>query len=180
MLEPKGKEIKMARLAGVTAACTIFLAAFLVYGQDPLDSSEAIWHYRNLGKAFYENPMTPREAVEWFQKALELAPDSPRERLNYGLALLEFGQTEEGIAELEKVQQQAPEIPHTWFNLGIAYKRQGQYQRSREQFEQMVELVPEEPVPGGPEPGVNLYRETEFRANPDTIFGPVGPFSAIA
>jgi len=146
LFEPKGKEIKMARAAGVTAACTIFLAAFLVYGQDPLDSSEALWHYRNLGKAFYENPMTPREAVEWFQKALELAPDSPREHLNYGLALLEFGQTEEGIAELEKVQQQAPEIPHTWFNLGIAYKRQGQYQRSREQFEQMVALVPEEPV----------------------------------
>ena len=136
----------MARPGQVIMACTIFLAAFLVYGQDPLDSSEELWHYRNLGKAFYENPMTPHEAVEWFQKALELAPDSPRERLNYGLALLEFGQTEEGIAELEKVQQQAPEIPHTWFNLGIAYKRQGQFQRSREQFEQMGELVPDEPV----------------------------------
>jgi Tfp pilus assembly protein PilF len=136
----------MQWIGRVIAACTIFLAAFLVYGQDVADSSEALWHYRNLGKAFYENPMTPGEAVEWFQKALALAPDSPRERLNYGLALLEFGQTEEGIAELERVQQQAPEIPHTWFNLGIAYKRQGQYQRSREQFEQMVVSVPDEPV----------------------------------
>ena len=136
----------MQWIGRVIAACTIFLAAFLVHGQDGPDSSEALWHYRNLGKAFYENPMTPREAVEWFQKALELAPDSPRERLNYGLALLEFGQTEEGIRELETVQQQAPEIPHTWFNLGIAYKRQGDYPRSREQFEQMVALVPDEPV----------------------------------
>ena len=90
--------------------------------------------------------MTPAEAVEWFQKALALAPDSPSERLNYGLALLAFGQTEEGIAELERVQRQAPEIPHTWFNLGIAYKRQGLYPQSREQFEKMVELVPDEPV----------------------------------
>ena len=72
----------MAKAAGIFAAYTIVLAAFLVYGQDSLDSSEELWHYRNLGKAFYENPMTPREAVEWFQKALELAPDSPRERLN--------------------------------------------------------------------------------------------------
>ena len=137
---------KMLWIGRFITAFTIFLATFLVYAQDSPDSSEALWHYRNLGKAFYENPATPGEAVEWFEKALELAPDSPRERLNYGLALLEFGQTGAGIAELERVQLQAPQIPHTWFNLGIAYKRQGRYQRSREQFEQMVELVPDEPV----------------------------------
>ena len=136
----------MAWMGRFIPVFAVFLAAFLVYGQDSPDSSEELARYHNLGKAFYENPMTPAEAVEWFQKALALAPDSPSERLNYGLALLAFGQTEEGIAELERVQRQAPEIPHTWFNLGIAYKRQGLYPQSREQFEQMVELVPDEPV----------------------------------
>ncbi len=130
----------------LTTAFALLPAVILVLGQNSPEPSEALWHYRNLGKAFYENPMTPREAVEWFQKALELAPDSPREHLNYALALLEFGQIEEGIAELESVQRQEPEIPHTWFNLGIAYKRRGQYQLAQEQFERMVELVPEEPV----------------------------------
>jgi tetratricopeptide (TPR) repeat protein len=119
-------------------------------GGDPAPSDpareERLWHHRNLGKAFYENPTTQHEAVEEFRKALELAPDSPRERLNHGLALLRAGKTAEGVAELEKVQKQAPEIPHTWFNLGIAFKRESQYDKAVAQFEGMVARVPDEPV----------------------------------
>ena len=84
---------------------------------------ELLWEHRNLGKAFYENPTTQYEAVEQFKQALALAPDSGRERLNYGLALLKAGKTAEGIAELQRVEKQAPEIPHPWFNLGIVLKR---------------------------------------------------------
>ena len=97
---------------------------------------EMLWHYRNLGKAFYENAATQDEAVEMFKKALELAPDSARERVNYGLALLKVaGKNAEGIAQLEQAQKQDPTIPHTWFNLGMAYKRASQYARSIEQLE---------------------------------------------
>ena len=112
----------------------------------PASNTELLWHYRNLGKAFYENPTTQYEAVEELRKALELAPESPRERLNYALALLKAGKTAEGTAELAKVQAQAPQIPHTWFNLGIVYKRESQYEKAIAQLEKMVELVPDEPV----------------------------------
>jgi tetratricopeptide (TPR) repeat protein len=107
---------------------------------------EQLWHYRNLGKAFYENPTTQFQAVEMFERALKLAPDSPRERLNYGLALIRAGRAEEGVAKLLAVQKQAPEIPHTWFNLGIIYKKEARYAESRDQFEEMVRLVPDEPI----------------------------------
>ena len=60
-----------------------------------------------------------------------MAPDSARDRLNYGLALLRSGSTKEAIAELEKVQQQDPSLPHTWFNLGIAYKRETEVDPTR-------------------------------------------------
>jgi tetratricopeptide (TPR) repeat protein len=106
-----------------------------------------LWHYRNLGKAFYENAATQDEAVEIFKKALDLAPDSARERVNYGLALLRVaGKSAEGIAQLEQAQKQDPTIPHTWFNLGIAYKRASQYARAIEQLEGMRRLVPDEPI----------------------------------
>jgi tetratricopeptide (TPR) repeat protein len=106
-----------------------------------------LWHYRNLGKAFYENAATQDEAVEMFKKALELAPDSARERVNYGLALLRVaGKSAEGIAQLEQAQQQDPTIPHTWFNLGIAYKRAAQYAQAIAQLEGMLRLVPDEPL----------------------------------
>src|SRR5690242_4028767 len=81
---------------------------------------EQVWHHRNMGKAYYENPMTQIKAVDEFKSALDLAPASTRDRVNYGLALLRAGKTKEAIAELLKAQKEDPTIPHTWFNLGIA------------------------------------------------------------
>lgn len=112
----------------------------------PNDREELLLQHRNLGKAFYENPTTQREAVGEFRQALELAPGSAIDRLHYALALLKAGRTGEGIAELETVQRQDPTLPHTWFNLGIAYKRDAQYERALAQFERMVALVADEPV----------------------------------
>src|SRR4030095_16548386 len=104
--------------------------------QHPAPSTpDSLWHYRNLGKAFYENPTTQQQAVEMFQKALELNPDSVRERVNHGMALLRAGKTDDGIAELQKAQQEDPKLPHTWFNLGIAYKKAGEYDKAAAQFE---------------------------------------------
>lgn len=109
-------------------------------------SADLLWQHRNLGKAFYENPTTKNEAVDEFRKALQLAPDSARERLNYGLALLRAGKVEAGIAELQKVQRQDPTIPHTWFNLGIEFKRRGDNDAAIRQFQGMIRLVPDEPI----------------------------------
>ncbi len=101
---------------------------------------------RNLGKAFYENPTTQAQAVAEFKKALDMVPDSARERVNYGIALLHAGKTPEGIAELEKAQKQDPKIPHTWFNLGIAYKKDSKYDQAISEFQGMLQLVPNEPI----------------------------------
>jgi hypothetical protein len=101
---------------------------------------------RNLGKAFYENPTTQTQAVTEFKKALDMLPDSARERVNYGISLLHAAKTAEGISELEKAQKQDPKIPHTWFNLGIAYKKDSKYDQAIAQFEGMVKLVPDEPI----------------------------------
>jgi tetratricopeptide (TPR) repeat protein len=107
---------------------------------------QRLWQYRNLGKAFYENPTTQVQAVEQFKHALDLAPQSAREQLNYGLALLRAGKTQEGVAQLQRVQKAHPELPHTWFNLGIVYKKDGDFDKALPQFAQMVKLRPNEPV----------------------------------
>jgi tetratricopeptide (TPR) repeat protein len=105
-----------------------------------------LWEHRNLAKALYENPTTQVQAVGEFHAALEMAPGSVRERLNYGLALLRTGELAAGIAELEKVQKQDPKLPHTWFNLGVAYKKQDKFDKALVEFEGMARLVPTEPV----------------------------------
>ncbi|MBV9675374.1 MAG: VCBS repeat-containing protein [Acidobacteriaceae bacterium] len=128
-------------LAFVVPLC----AAFIFAADDPRPTTE-LWEHRNLGKAFYENPDTHQQAAEELRKALQLAPNSVRERINYGLGLLRAGQTDAGVAELIRAQKQDPALPYTWFNLGIAYKHAGDYDKAIEQFQGMIKLVPNEPV----------------------------------
>ena len=110
---------------------------------DP-ETSLRLREIRNLGKAFYENPGSANLAVEELLKGVELAPGSPRERLNYGLALLRAGERETGLAQIELAQAADPAIPHTYFNLGVEYKKAGEAERAIEQFEKMAELTPRE------------------------------------
>src|SRR5437588_38194 len=132
----------------VRVTLTILLAAIFVTSTPPLPPNvrEQVWRHRNLGKAYYENPMTQLKAVDEFKQALELAPDSTRDLVNYGLALLRAGKAEEAIAELVEAQKADPSIPHTWFNLAIAYKKEFKHQDAIKQFEGMLKLVPNEPV----------------------------------
>src|SRR5260221_11713930 len=121
---------------GTRAGTTLFLTLILLGTTPTLPPNvrEQVWRHRNLGKAYYENPMTQLKAVEEFKQALDLAPASTRDRINYGLALMRAGSTKAAIAELEKAQKEDPSIPHTWFNLAIAYKKELQAQKAIEQF----------------------------------------------
>ncbi|MSO19555.1 MAG: tetratricopeptide repeat protein [Acidobacteria bacterium] len=110
------------------------------------DPAEQLAIHRNLGKAFYENPTTYAQSVEEFTKALALQPDSVRERVNLGLALLRAGKTPEAIAELLKAQELQPALPHTWFNLGITYKKEDEHEKAIAQFEKMVALAPTDAI----------------------------------
>lgn len=125
-------------------AAFLLLAAAAAPAPDAASREEQLARHRNLGKAFYENPTTQYQAVEELKKALDLAPGSARERLNYGLALLRAGKIPEGIAELMAVQEQDPALPHTWWNLGIVYKNDSRHEEAVAQLEEMVRRVPDE------------------------------------
>jgi tetratricopeptide (TPR) repeat protein len=124
----------------------IVLLAVFLWGADSPDLQDRLAQHRNLGKAFSENPTTQAQAVLEFKKALALAPNSNREKLNYGLALLRAGKTSAGVACLQEVQRNDPKLPHTWLNLGIYYKKNGDTAQAIRQFERMETLVPGEPI----------------------------------
>ncbi len=130
------------RITGLAAA----LCSLLLVAADVPSAESRLWEYRNLGKAFYENPDTHVQSVQELKKALDLNPGSVRERVNYGLALLRAGQTDQAVAELLEVQKQDPSLPHTWFNLGIVYKHASDYDKAIAQFQGMITLVPGEPA----------------------------------
>jgi hypothetical protein len=136
---------RLQRLLWISAVLSGSVA-WVLLAQSARRNDAELWRHRNLGKAFYENPTTQAQAATEFKKALDIAPDSIREIVNYGLALLRAGDTKGGVAELLKAQKLDPKLPHTWFNLGITYKNQGDLDAALAQFEGMARLVPNEPV----------------------------------
>ena len=134
----------MRRPARALLPLLLLAAALGAQPRPAVQHAEALHRHRNLGKAFYENPVMGRQAVEELRRALELAPGSAGDRLNYGLALLRAGRAEEGIRELLAVQRRDPTLPHTWWNLGIAYERLGRRDEARAQLAGMLERVPDD------------------------------------
>jgi TPR repeat protein len=121
-------------------------------------ANEELWHHRNLGKAFYENPTTHPQAEEEFAKAVALSQSS-RDHVNYGLALLVVGKFDKAIDEfnaaqrLQGQQPGAPKLPHVPFGIGIAYKKKSDTsgsmadkQKAIEAFEAVIRLDPDEPI----------------------------------
>jgi len=137
----KKASLYLATIAAL--GCALFLGVPGTFGQN---DQELLWRYRNVGKALYETPTKEPQAPPELKKALDLAPDSFRDRLNYGLSLLRAGEADQAIVQLAKAQAQDPKSPYTWFNLGIAFKHLGRTADAIHQFERMVELVPDEPV----------------------------------
>ncbi len=133
--------MKFFRIVAPVAALCVFCTA-----ADVKPADNKLWEYRNLGKAFYENPDTHTQSVEALHSALELAPDSVREKINYGLALLRVGRNDAAVAALVGAQKQDPSLPYTWFNLGIFYKHSGDYDKAIEQLRGMIRLTPNEPI----------------------------------
>ena len=124
----------------------VSLSIFFLAGATAPTTEERLEQARSLGKAFYENPTTTAEAVTEFKKALDLAPKSNREKLNYALALLHAGSPDLAVKLLLEVQKRDPKLPHTWFNLGVQYRKSGSSAPAIAQFETMLQLTPDEPV----------------------------------
>ena len=100
---------------------------------------------RNLGKAFYENPTTQIQAVDEFKKALDMVPDSARERVNYGSALLHAAKTAEGSPNsrgAEAGSEDSAYLVQPRHRLQEGFK----YDQAIAEFEGMVKLVPNEPI----------------------------------
>ena len=76
------------RMLAVALAVT---SALLLQSAHRPSRVDLLGQHRNLGKAFYENPTTQKQAVVEFREALALNSGSARDRLNYGLALLKAG-----------------------------------------------------------------------------------------
>lgn len=107
-------------------ACFVEVKDDLLYGTP---------HYplTNLGFAYFKTGDYPR-AVEYYQEAIEIAPNFPMAHHGLGRTYMAMGKYQEAVASLETAVKNAPNETPIQLDLGRAYKLSGQTNRAYEIF----------------------------------------------
>jgi tetratricopeptide (TPR) repeat protein len=109
---------------------------------DTLAKNPDCWLAHNgLGLAFLEKGKAD-EALEKFQKALEINPNYPEAHTNLGFAFFQKGEADEAIQQFQKALESNPNNAEAHTNLGNAFFRTGQLSEAIEQYEMAVKINP--------------------------------------
>ncbi len=86
------------------------------------------------------------EAVELYEKILEISPTNTKTLLMKGIALDNLERHKTSILQFYKVNQQEPENITALVGLGVGFGNYGEYKEALTYFEQAYELAPENHV----------------------------------
>jgi len=84
-----------------------------------------------------------RSSRDYFQQAVNLAPQNIAAVNGLASSLLQLGQTEEAIGYYKKLINLLPQSADAYNNLGVAQMIAGQFEKSEQAYRQAVELDPE-------------------------------------
>jgi tetratricopeptide (TPR) repeat protein len=84
----------------------------------------------------------PKDAIPFFEQAVELQPDSAELFHELAVAALRAGQTPRAIEYFRKAVELEPRAPIVYFDLGLALNAAGDKQEARKQFGQALQLDP--------------------------------------
>jgi serine/threonine protein kinase len=105
--------------------------------QEELDA----WEIVNKGAAL-SNLGRNKEALTYFDKALEILPDFDAAWLNKGVVLAKTGRDEEALKCYAKAVEINPNSPDSWYNCGLAYQNQGSVDNALNSYDRAIELNP--------------------------------------
>jgi tetratricopeptide (TPR) repeat protein len=83
------------------------------------------------------------EAIEHFQKALEIYPNYPEYHNNIGVALLRKGQVDEAVVHFQKALEIRPDYAEFHYDLGIALVQKGQVDEAMAHYQKAIQLKPD-------------------------------------
>ncbi|MDP8242692.1 MAG: tetratricopeptide repeat protein [Candidatus Hinthialibacter antarcticus] len=110
----------------------IFVAVSGVCQQD-----ETLERSRALGLAYMEEDDFPN-AVEYFEQAVKLAPDSAKDAANLGKSYYHAERFDDGIISLKRALELEPDNTVARYNLGLIYKTQGNFKDALPCFEEIA------------------------------------------
>jgi tetratricopeptide (TPR) repeat protein len=102
--------------------------------------------YSDRGIAKWRMKRT-KEAVEDFNKSIQLSPENAIVYNNRGLAVMDLGHPEEAVKDFDRAIALSANYGAAYNNRGNAYALLGQYQAAFHDFRRAVELMPQNAVP---------------------------------
>ncbi len=85
------------------------------------------------------------EAVKWYKKSLEIAPNFITAYDNIGIALARQGKLEEAVGYYKKALEKNPNLPLTHNNLGNVFRRQERFTEAIESYKRALQINPYAP-----------------------------------
>lgn len=104
-------------------------------------AAESLARLRALGQAYMEQDDFAN-AIQYYQKAAEAAPQSAPDRINLGIAQFHNGDNDLSIETLTKALELDPQNPYALYILGLAYKKSGDNEKAADFFRQVVGIDP--------------------------------------
>ena len=105
-------------------------------------TSENYLAHNNLGLALASEGK-PAEAIEQYQRALQIMPDYAKAHNNLGVVLAGEGRWAEAIGQYERALQLEPDYAEVHNNLGIALAGEGRWAEAIGQYERALQLEPD-------------------------------------
>ncbi len=121
-------------------------AIIKLYQSLALDTMGA-YAYNALGLIYYQKYSDYPKAIEFFSRALELAPKWNFAIGNLGSAYLESGQYDKAVEYCQKAIKLNPGHPDAYLTLALAYHYKEEYDKALTNYEAAIKLNPSHPDP---------------------------------
>ena len=102
--------------------------------------------YSDRGVAKWRMKQT-KEAIEDFNKSIQLSPDNATVYNNRGNALMDLGHPDEAVKDFDRAIALSPNYGAAHNNRGNAHAALGQYEPAFQDYRKAVELMPQSAVP---------------------------------
>ncbi len=122
--------------------CEAFRSQETLYGEEVALNPRCWSAYYNLGNVYLRTNRL-EDAVEQYERAIQLKPDHEAALNNLAFALLQLGVVNEAVDRLEQVVRIDAKSADAHYNLATALARVGRIQDAIGEYEQVVHLKPD-------------------------------------
>ena len=100
--------------------------------------------YFTRGNAYYQAE-DYQQALEAYNRSLELVPDNPVTLYNRGTTLAKMGQHEDALNDFNRALELRPDLPESLSNRGNTLHNMGRYEEALKDFNRALQVRPDDP-----------------------------------